>query len=68
MSKPARKKVCSNCDWSMEVPHGTPEEILRKDCPECSSPIFFEDQIEEPGSDFFDFLPPLISDEEIQDL
>ena len=67
MSDSSRKKICGKCDWSMEVPAGTPEEILRNDCPKCSSPIFFEDQMEDLGSDFFDFLPQL-KDEEIAGL
>ena len=67
MSTSARKKVCGKCDWSMEIPDGTPEEDSQNDCPKCSSPIFFEDQIEDFGSDFFDFLPQL-KDEEIADL
>ena len=54
----------------MEVPPGTDEMILRYDCgaPGCSSTIYFEDQKELIGSDFFDFLPPVINDDEIRDL
>ena len=60
-----RKISCTQCEWTMEVPSGTPEELIRNDCPICSSSANFngpDDQREYSG---FDFLPPELGRKEI---
>lgn len=61
----ARSISCTQCDWMMEVPPETPEELIRNDCPNCFSPINFNGQIEKTDGLGFDFLPPEIELEEI---